>query len=362
MLDFTLKSPDFSPVERMLERKRRDELIAQEMQQQQAAQAESNRRFDVQTQQSDRSYDLQERRVAAEEARLQPSESEVIETQIQRERLEQLQEASQRAGYTDYLGRVAETLSSGNTDHLLLVAQGGVDKFNGAEIFGDTAEEIGQLAASGEFEKISQIVDSELRVLSGDTSVFETIQTEDGTYIQRNTETGEERPSPRNVDNRAPTTAQSQAAGFAQRIIDSNGVIDSIGEQFTGAGSRAAGFTPQGLKSEERQVFDQATRNFINATLRRESGAAISPDEFTNANAQYIPQPGDSPEVLAAKTRNRRVVGESLRLEAGQAFENLNEVVSPLVTVNGRQYEVGSTQEINGVRVEVLPDGRFKVL
>ena len=54
------------------------------------------------------------------------------------------------------------------------------------------------------------------------------------------------------------------------------------------------------------QKFDQAQRDFINAQLRRESGAVISNAEFDNAEKQYFPQPGDRPEVIEQKNRNRQ--------------------------------------------------------
>ena len=70
-----------------------------------------------------------------------------------------------------------------------------------------------------------------------------------------------------------------------------------------------------------RQVFEQAQRNFINAVLRRESGAVISESEFANARRQYFPQPGDGPEVLANKARNRQVVIENLETEGKRALQ-----------------------------------------
>ena len=57
--------------------------------------------------------------------------------------------------------------------------------------------------------------------------------------------------------------------------------------------------------SAETQSAAQAMRDFINATLRRESGATITPPEFDNAMKQYFPQIGDKPEVLAQKRANR---------------------------------------------------------
>jgi len=64
---------------------------------------------------------------------------------------------------------------------------------------------------------------------------------------------------------------------------------------------------PYMFKSDEYKQIEQAQRDFINATLRRESGAAIAPSEFENAQLQYFPQPGDTAEVVKQKQRNREM-------------------------------------------------------
>jgi len=64
---------------------------------------------------------------------------------------------------------------------------------------------------------------------------------------------------------------------------------------------------PYMFKSDEYKQIEQAQRDFINATLRRESGAAIAPSEFENAQLQYFPQPCDTPEVVKQKQRNREM-------------------------------------------------------
>jgi hypothetical protein len=78
------------------------------------------------------------------------------------------------------------------------------------------------------------------------------------------------------------TSGQRLAAGFAVRTQDSGEVLSLLGDQFVGFTSRLSGARPEGWKSDDRQRFDQATRDFINATLRRESGAAIAESEFEN--------------------------------------------------------------------------------
>ena len=71
--------------------------------------------------------------------------------------------------------------------------------------------------------------------------------------------------------------------------------------------------------SPEYRQYDQFKRDFINATLRRESGAAIAPSEFENAHKQYFPVVGDDADTIAQKRANRARVKEGIRAGAGRA-------------------------------------------
>ncbi|AZS78797.1 hypothetical protein ELS24_10280 [Achromobacter spanius] len=72
------------------------------------------------------------------------------------------------------------------------------------------------------------------------------------------------------------------------------------------------------------QKFNQAKRDFINAVLRKESGAVISPDEFANAEQQYFPQSGDTDEVIEQKARNRDLAARGILAGVpGVARDNL---------------------------------------
>lgn len=68
------------------------------------------------------------------------------------------------------------------------------------------------------------------------------------------------------------------------------------------------------------QQAEQAQRDFINAVLRRESGAVISQPEFDNARKQYFPQPGDSKQVLEQKRRNRLLAISGMEAEVPGGF------------------------------------------
>lgn len=128
---------------------------------------------------------------------------------------------------------------------------------------------------------------------------------------------------------------QSTTLGYVQRLNDSNKTISDIGGNFTGAFSTLGALLPNFLKSSDRQVYEQAQRNFINAVLRRESGAAISPSEFDSAAQQYFPQPGDSQAVVNQKTANRQRVISSLAQSANV----------PLSYVTGPQSSTGTYQD-----------------
>lgn len=103
---------------------------------------------------------------------------------------------------------------------------------------------------------------------------------------------------------------QSKAALFGSRMQAANQIFDDLARNGTttatpGMRAPVVGGVVTALSSSNQQSLDQARRDFINATLRRESGAAIADSEFDNADRQYFPQVGDSPAVIAQKKANR---------------------------------------------------------
>lgn len=71
----------------------------------------------------------------------------------------------------------------------------------------------------------------------------------------------------------------------------------------------------------EFQQYDQARRNFVNAILRRESGAAIAESEFENANKQYFPQPFDDQATINQKRAARQLATQLMMASAGEGQE-----------------------------------------
>ncbi|KQZ25852.1 hypothetical protein ASD50_20735 [Mesorhizobium sp. Root552] len=130
---------------------------------------------------------------------------------------------------------------------------------------------------------------------------------------------------------------QTDAATFADRMTDALKDMDAVPEAGASVWGQAItdnDYVPdvaEGfLTSEPFKKFAQARRNFINAVLRRESGAIISPSEFADANKQYFPMPGDTPEVLDQKRKNRQTVLDGMIRAAGPAYQGATTENDPL--------------------------------
>jgi hypothetical protein len=130
--------------------------------------------------------------------------------------------------------------------------------------------------------------------------------------------------------NESLTEAQGKATNFSIRAKQAHEVLNTIGQDgkvqpgLIKRGAEAIPFIGEGLgtalnvtQSPAQQQVEQAQRNFINAVLRQESGAAINEGEFNNAKKQYFPQPGDSAEVIEQKRLNREAAIKGFDIAAG---------------------------------------------
>lgn len=121
------------------------------------------------------------------------------------------------------------------------------------------------------------------------------------------------------------TEVQSNAQIFAERMARSNWILGDFENQGTDYWANIAGQMPGGagnyVNSQQWQQYDQAKRDFINAALRKESGAAIGASEFANAEQQYFPQPGNGPDVIAQKRANRETAMKQIANAAGPSYK-----------------------------------------
>lgn len=139
--------------------------------------------------------------------------------------------------------------------------------------------------------------------------------------------------------NKPMTATQSLNYNYATRLQQAGQVFDKI-EKNIASYDPISYFTyskaPNLLKPTDIQEQEQAQRNFINAVLRKESGAVISPSEFESGARQYFPQPGDSAEVLAQKKKNRQLVEQNFFKMSGVSNE---ETLASQVQAKGYDYE-----------------------
>jgi hypothetical protein len=123
-------------------------------------------------------------------------------------------------------------------------------------------------------------------------------------------------------EGKAPTESQSNAMLFAERMAQAEPLFQNPPPSF---GSRFKEGLPGGVGNvmitpESRQFF-QAERNFINAVLRKESGAVISDTEFESARKQYIPQPGDDAATLEQKRQARETAIRQIAAGGGSGYK-----------------------------------------
>ena len=120
------------------------------------------------------------------------------------------------------------------------------------------------------------------------------------------------------------TSTQAKSFSYGTRMVNSDVIITELGPQFVGLESYLGEKLPNFMKSEDRQRYEQAQRNFVNAKLREESGAAIAESEFDSAIKQYFPRPGDSEETIAQKAANRQTVINGMATSANVSRETLD--------------------------------------
>ncbi len=114
---------------------------------------------------------------------------------------------------------------------------------------------------------------------------------------------------------------QSQAMLYGQRMKDANEILALYETSGTELFQNVLNALPWGIgrtmQSEDFKDFDDARLDFINAVLRRESGAAIAPSEYKGAAKQYFPVVGDSPRQIEIKRKRRERATELLILASG---------------------------------------------
>jgi hypothetical protein len=118
---------------------------------------------------------------------------------------------------------------------------------------------------------------------------------------------------------------QGKSLTFGTRAADAHNILNALESTNPNAifAANKTGTVGEYFASPEVKRALQAQRNFVNAVLRQESGAAIGKDEFDNARKQYFPQPGDDQSTIDQKKATRERVIQGFAKQAGPGGQDV---------------------------------------
>lgn len=107
------------------------------------------------------------------------------------------------------------------------------------------------------------------------------------------------------------TEQQSKDNVYATRAAGALEAFEPVAPALTSFTMRAAEFDPTGVargtvQSDDFQLAQQSGNEFLQAVLRKDTGAAITPNEMVLYGKTYLPQPGDNEKVLVQKSLARK--------------------------------------------------------
>lgn len=121
------------------------------------------------------------------------------------------------------------------------------------------------------------------------------------------------------------TQDQATAATYSDRMAKSDAIMGGLDSSAITWGEKlaekAGNYVGYNINSPGYQRVRQAQEDFINAVLRKESGAAISASEYERYAKQYFPQPGEDAATIRQKQENRKTTIAGMQREAGPGYK-----------------------------------------
>ncbi len=134
------------------------------------------------------------------------------------------------------------------------------------------------------------------------------------------------------------TEQQTKDLVYWQRATGASDAVDANENAIANFGDSLMSGVPlvgNYLVSEEFQAGKQAADEWLSAILRKDTGAAITDQEFTIYGRVYFPLPGDSPAVIQQKREARKRAEEGIRLGLGTADILAREVEARRAAADG---------------------------
>lgn len=170
---------------------------------------------------------------------------------------------------------------------------------------GTPMSSVGKINADYEKGYIDKATRDALIAKASQTSGMEIVTNPDGTMSFRQGS---------GVGGKPLTEGESKDTVYATRAQGALPDIDKYGEALAGAVDNAASATIGNVAtSKEFQLAQNAGNEFLQAILRKDTGAAITTQEMEEYGKTYLPSFGDKPETLERKKTARRRALEAMK-------------------------------------------------
>lgn len=192
---------------------------------------------------------------------------------------------------------------------------------NGRLVDAQTGQEIANFPAAPKAPTVQTIYDPQtgmekkVQWVDGAWQEVGGVKAPSGTQLRVNPETGEVT-FQQGAGLKPLTEGQSKDTVYATRAEGSLPVLNQLDTALTNFGESAGAKMPligNYLKSEDYQKAEQAGLEFLQAVLRKDTGAAITADEQDQYGNVYLPRPGDTPGVIAQKRDSRTRALEAIK-------------------------------------------------
>lgn len=125
------------------------------------------------------------------------------------------------------------------------------------------------------------------------------------------------------ADGSTPKLNETEAKGliYYERANAAEAILNEHEKQLTSLAQTARSKVPIAgnyLVSEEYQQAQQAGSEFLASILRKDTGAAITQQEFDLYGPMFLPMPGDEAAVLAQKKESRKIAVDAIKKTLGK--------------------------------------------
>lgn len=114
------------------------------------------------------------------------------------------------------------------------------------------------------------------------------------------------------------TDGEQNASAFANRMTGAEAALTQLEQD----GVAPANIWARGGFSPEARRYRQAMGEWIAAQLRKDTGAAVTPQEFEMYGRIYFPVPGDTPEQMEQKRQSRARAFQGVIAASGGAYHS----------------------------------------